>query len=44
MEEYMKPKLEQIELPDDIIANSCARECGGTGVGTIELPCMPGDF
>lgn len=45
MEEYLKPQMELIVLPDDVIATSgCNYECGCTGVGTIELPCMPGDY
>ena len=45
MEEYMKPKMELIALSDDVILTSgCSYECGCTGVGTIELPCMPGDW
>ena len=43
MEEYMKPIIELIELPDDSIAESCGRECGCSDVGTIGLPCIPGD-
>ena len=45
MEQYVKPNMEIIALFDDVIlASSCAQECGCSGVGTIELPCMPGDY
>lgn len=45
MEEYRKPQMELIILPDDVIETSgCGYECGTPGLGTIELPCDTNDL